>query len=673
MRSLYRERYSRDQAAAPWYSRCLMMLLGVDTGGTFTDLILLKDEQLFVRKQASTPETPEDAILMGIAAFAGLGVESSDIRSLAHGTTVGTNAVLEGKGAATAYITNRGFADTLTIGRQARARIYDLKPIPDPPPVAPRLCLETGGRLDAGGGAIEPLTMADLKTLAHELDELDPQAIAVNLLFSFVDDRHERAIAEHMEDRFPGRFFISLSSAVLPEYQEYERGIATWLNACVGPVLQRYIGRLRKRLSHTSIRVMQNDGHTMGADGTANRAVRLLLSGPAGGVIAMDNIGKSIGRRQMLGFDMGGTSTDVSLIDGRISLTNKGRIGRYPVSTPMMDIHTIGAGGGSIAYLDAGGLLRVGPGSAGAEPGPACYGRGGERPTVTDANFILGRLPESLGDRSITLDRNAAARALSSIAKPLGIDVEQAALGIINIVNEHMIQALKVMSVYKGKDLARFLLVGFGAAGGLHVCALADGLRMEQALVPAHAGVLSALGMLLAPQGLTRSHALCATLDEITEAELNGRFLALTRQTRDDLTAQGAAPTLVTHHVDLRYRGQAQYLRLELRPSDELIENFHHMHEELYGYHLDMPVEIVSLHVAVAGKPDLDVNAWRAAAAGEPPISAPADGPAVIAANDCTIYVQDDWRARCDEYNNVILELRDGQDPKPLSDSAAPS
>lgn len=682
-----------------------MYLLGVDTGGTFTDFLLVKDGKLFVHKQPSTPARPEEAILAGIAALGitgntdptdpGVvplqtrpnnppgnqpgnqiddesGAPEKTAPVIVHGTTVGTNAVLENKGAVTAYITNRGFADTLTIGRQAREQIYDLKPAPLTPPVTPDLCFETGGRLGAGGDTIDALTEDDLRALMNALDKRNPQSVAVNLLFSFIDDRHERTLAKHIRESFPGRFFVSCSSAVLPEYSEYERGMATWLNACTGPVLQRYLKRLQKRVPYITVRVMQSDGHTMMADKAGDNAVRLLLSGPAGGVIAMEAIGKTIDQHKLLGFDMGGTSTDVSLIDEEINLTNKGRIHRYPISVPMIDIHTIGAGGGSIAYLDAGGLLRVGPESAGAKPGPACYGFGGKRPTVTDANFILGRLPGSLGNRAITLDRAAAEQAVLSVAKPLNLSVDQAARGIIRIVDEHMIRALKVMSVHKGKDLTHFLLVGFGAAGGLHICAVADGLRIKRALVPVHAGILSALGMLLAAQGITKSHAFCVGIDETRSDELCRRLEILTRQARDDMAEQGVTPEKVMRHIDMRYRGQAQHLRLEA-PSgllsspqsfalSELSEIFHREHKKLYGYRLDMPTELVSLRVTVAGKPALDPGDWR----GLKPAENVSEhlcvtGPDIIATGHHTVYVADGWQAGSDKYGNIILtRIADG-------------
>ena len=624
-----------------------MKLLGIDTGGTFTDFVAYENGRLVTHKRLSTPDAPERAILEGMR---DLGVRPSDAFALAHGTTVGTNAVLEHKGARTAYVTNRGFADTLTIGRQTRDALYDLTPSPTPPPVPRELCLETGGRMDPRGDAVDNLSDADLEALLKQIAALAPEAVAINLLFSFVDARFERAIESALAARFPD-LFVSRSSTVLPQYGEYERGVATWLNSYTGPVLQSYIRRLRDRLSGGVIRLMQSDGRMLAADKVGEYAVRMLLSGPAGGVTAMAHVGKTMGRDRLLGFDMGGTSTDVSMIDGEIELTDTGNIARHPVAVPMIDIHTIGSGGGSIAALDAGGLLRVGPASAGAHPGPACYGRGGRCATVTDANFILGRLPDRLGD-SLTLDRDAATQAIRPIADALGVGVEDAARGVIKVVDEQMIQALKVMSVHRGKDPEQCLLFGFGAAGGLHICALADGLRIKEAVVPAHAGVFSALGMLLAPQGVHMSHAVCAAADDTDDVELNARFDALAEDAARELREQGVEPGRTARHVDLRYRGQSQCLRLERRPVKHLVRNFHDAHARLYDYALDLPVEIVSLHVSAEAPAMLDRKEVRAKQNEAPQTI---KGPRVVPRTDGTVYVAEGWSARTDDRGHLRL------------------
>ncbi|MET0010721.1 MAG: hydantoinase/oxoprolinase family protein, partial [Candidatus Thiodiazotropha sp. 6PLUC4] len=421
------------------------VLLGVDTGGTFTDFVLLKDRKIEIHKVLSTPEAPEWAILQGIQE---LQLEADGL-VLVHGSTVATNAALEGKGVRTLYIGNRGLADLLTIGRQARQALYNLQPDAIEPPVPSEYCLETGGRLGGDGQVIEPLSKNDLACLKAEIDRLNPQAVAINLLFSYLDDSFERQI----ESLVSGDVFCSRSSEVLPASGEYERGIATWLNSWVGPLVAGYLKRLSCGLPGTRLSVMQSSGEAIAAEQAARQAVRMLLSGPAGGLVGAGFIAAESGRSRLLTLDMGGTSTDVALIDGAPRLTREGRIGPWPVAVPMVDMHTIGAGGGSIARLDAGGMLLVGPESAGADPGPACYARGGREATVTDANLLLGRLREDafLGGR-MRLQRQAAEEAVGRLAQQMALPIEIVAEGIIRVANEHMAHALRVTSVQRGVD-----------------------------------------------------------------------------------------------------------------------------------------------------------------------------------------------------------------------------
>jgi len=471
------------------------MLLGVDTGGTFTDFVLFDGESLRLQKVLSTPDDPSRAIRRGITE---LGLDAAVTAGrvvIVHGSTIATNAALEGKGVRTAYITNRGFTDVLRIGRQARIGLYSLTPQAHANPVPEELLLGTGGRIGPAGEQIEPLTAADLAQLRAQVLALKPAAIAINLLFSYVDDASERIIEAALEDLA----FVSRSSFVLPECKEYERGIATWLNAWLGPVVERYLVRLAQSVAPCPVAVMQSSGGVIGAAAASRRAVNLLLSGPAGGLAAAGHLGQTIGERELLTFDMGGTSTDVALIQDRPSLTDEGWIGPYPVAIPMADIHTIGAGGGSIAHVDEACVLHVGPRSAGANPGPACYGHGGIQPTVTDANLALGRIPvtQLLGG-TLPLHLELAQSALQRIAIPLGVSNEKAALGVIAIANQHMAEALRVISLERGYDPRQFTLVCFGGAGGLHVCALAEALQIRNIIVPQRSGVFSALGMLVA-------------------------------------------------------------------------------------------------------------------------------------------------------------------------------
>ena len=593
-----------------------MKLLGVDTGGTFTDFVWFDGERLGIHKVLSTPQEPEQAILQGIHE---LGLQEESFY-LVHGSTVATNAVLEAKGVRTAYITNYGLGDVLSIGRQARRELYNLQPQPESPPVAAELCLETGGRLAADGSVVEALSERELEILTARLQELAPQAVAINLLFSFCDDRFERQIERHL----PDTLFISRSSDILPGQGEYERGIATWLNAWVGPRVQGYVQRLAQYVQPAPVHVMQSSAFTIRADQAAKHAVNLLLSGPAGGLMGARRIGEELGRPQLLTFDMGGTSTDVALIDGQVNLTSEGRIGPYPVAVPMVDMHTIGAGGGSIARVDEGGMLAVGPESAGADPGPACYARGGRLPTVTDANLVLGRLrPSVFLGGGMPLDMAAAQLAVGQLAGQMGLPVQQAAQGIIALANEHMAQALRVISVQRGIDPAAYTLTAFGGAGGLHVCALADALGMKRALVPIHAGVLSALGMLAAPRGRQLSHTLRGLIKDQHEAQLAERFQALVVRGQSELLDEGIEVDAIRAEfsLDLRYYGQSYTLNIPFHDLKQAAADFNHMHQQRFGHKLDSDVELVNLRVALsASGSDLSLQACDHQAASRYPI-----------------------------------------------------
>ncbi len=678
-----------------------MPLLGVDTGGTFTDFVLLPDNSsgspcLRVHKVLSTPQAPEQAILQGIRE---LGLDNCNDLLVVHGSTVATNAVLEGKGVRTVFITNTGLRDLLTIGRQARAELYNLNPPPVAPPVPRELCLETGGRLGADGSVLEALSESALHTLRSTLDTLKPQAVAINLLFSWLDERYEKRIA----DIVPEGMFVSRSSHILPEPREYERGITTWLNASVGPLVQGYLQRLCTGVPQAQVAVMQSAGGAINAAQAGEEAVHMLLSGPAGGLAGAQYVGGLAGCHRLLSFDMGGTSTDVALLDntqnGDLPLTTEGRIGSYPVGVPMVDMHTIGAGGGSIARIDDGGLLRVGPESAGADPGPACYGRSaagnGLQATVTDANLLLGRLRSDafLGGH-MTLDENAARAAIAPLAKTLKLSLEETAQGIIDVANEHMARALRVMSVQRGVDAAQLTLTSFGGAGGLHVCALAEALEMSQALVPAHAGVLSALGMLAAPQARYLSHALQQLFsvmpDESLLHDVQQAIVTLTKRGREALIAEGvnADSISVSPSMDLRYRGQSFVINLPVALSADskihtieqamarVIVQFHERHAALYGHRLPQPVELVTLRVKVyspprgltlqpahktTGKISAVTHVALAGIEAKAPVYArenlPAEinGPALITETVSTTYLAPGWSCRSDSSGCLLL------------------
>ncbi|MDH3900739.1 MAG: hydantoinase/oxoprolinase family protein [Gammaproteobacteria bacterium] len=655
-----------------------ILLLGVDTGGTFTDFVLFDGTSLRVHKVLSTPHAPEQATLQGIR---DLGL-STDHLQVVHGSTVATNAVLERKGVRTAYITNKGLGDVLTIGRQARRELYNLQPEPQPPPVPQELCLEVDVRIGADGSRLAELGEADRTRLLQQIENLKPEAVAINLLFSFLDDSDERTIESWLEAALPDALFIARSSAVLPEYREYERGIATWLNAWIGPRVSGYLQRLGKQLQPAPVSVMQSAGGTVAAEHAGEKAVHLLLSGPAGGLMGARFIGQQAGTINLLSFDMGGTSTDVALIEGEIRLTSEGHIGPWPVAVPMVDMHTIGAGGGSIAAIDSGGLLQVGPESAGAAPGPACYGQGGERPTVTDANLVLGRLrPDAFLGGAMILDTVAAERAVVTIATQLDISVAAAARGIIDIANEHMAQALRVISVQRGVDPRAHVLVSFGGAGGLHVCALAEALGMTHALVPVHAGVLSALGMLAAPRARQLSHTLTGELAGFDAGMLDRELQALAATGRAELIAEGIREQDIdtAYSLDLRYHGQSYTLMLPWQGIEKTAQAFHAEHEQRYGHYLPTPVELVNIRCNLHGRqPKIDLPEVSMQS-DEQPASSDArltgyenevpvwrreqlyqgqeiTGPALITETVATTWLPAGWNCRVDRVGNLQLE-----------------
>ncbi len=652
-----------------------MLRIGVDVGGTFTDFLCVRstatgDVELSVYKIPSTPRAPELAVLEGLAALS----PGGEALQIVHGSTVATNALLQRKGARTAFVTNRGFSDLLTLARQTRPHLYALEFEPSPPPVEEALCLETGGRVGADGATIDPLTADDLTVLTAKLRELKAESVAINLLFSFLDPSYEETIEKALRESLPG-VFISRSSRVLPEYKEYERGMATWLNAFLGPVVSGYLRRLQAGLAHlpagSSLQVMQSSGETISAGKATDSAVNLLLSGPAGGLAAVAYLGRQIGRSKLISFDMGGTSTDVALLDGPIGITSEGRLGEFPVSVPMVDMHTIGAGGGSIAYVDSGGMLQVGPESAGADPGPVCYGKGGTRPTVTDANLLLGRLPAGAPlAGGLELDIDLARKAVAELADSIGLDVEATARGIVSIADEHMVEAIRRISVNRGFDPAEFLLVSFGGAGGLHVCALAEALNIRRAVVPVYAGVLSALGMAVADQGRQFSRTLQRSEEDDPTPLIEREFEQLSRLANAEFTGEGLdiANLQTRFSIDMRYTGQTYTLNVPWSGWIATLDQFHELHRRRYGYALETPAEAVNVRL----------RAWFSGPAFDlpPEKEAPGDesesktlrllragetvtGPATVPEYASTTYIAESWQARRDDFGNLFLERVD--------------
>ncbi len=648
-----------------------MIYLGVDTGGTFTDFVLFSDGQVRMHKILSTPEAPERAILQGIS---DLGVADEPLLVI-HGSTVATNAVLEGKGVKTAYITNQGFADVLTIGRQNRRELYNLQPHKSKPPVPAQLCLQVDCRLAADGRWLTELAEDKVHRLVQQLRKLEVQAVAINLLFSYMDNSAEMRLAEAVR-QLPADIFVSVSSAVLGEIGEYERGMATWLNAWVGPLIQGYVGRLQQGLGQARLSVMQSSGETMAAELAAQQAVRMLLSGPAGGLVGARFTAGLSGFERLMTFDMGGTSSDVALLDRRIALTSRSSLADYPVAVPMVDMHTIGAGGGSIARLDEGGMLQVGPASAGASPGPACYALGGEFPTVTDANLVLGRIPDDvrLGG-AMALHKSLSQAVIAALAEQMGVDSQTAARGILDIANEHMARALRVISVQKGYDPQDFILVSFGGAGGLHVCDLADALGMTRAMVPVYAGVLSALGMLVTSPGRQLSHSVLRLLDDMQPEELEALFAQLLVEGETSLAQESVAADQITagYSVDLRYRGQSNTLNIDWSGSLSACQQaFHDLHQSRYGHALNIPVELVNIRVSLMAQgpqvklPDADAvnNGVEQPAVNKSvpvvrreamPVDSVFEGPAIIVEAVATTWVGDGWQCHKDNTGNLLL------------------
>ena len=646
--------------------------LGVDTGGTFTDFVCIDDNRLSVFKTLSSPKEPQTAILKGIKAMGLSSAMAQGKLVIVHGTTVATNAVLQGKGVKTAYVANKGLKDVIRIGRQTRQHLYNLRPAAPEIDLDPDFLFEIEARVDATGKITQQLADGALEQLAIEIEASNPDAIAINLLFSFLSSEHEILIEEYFKDKY----FVSRSSDILPEYGEYERGMTTWLNAYVGPIIQRYLDALIKDVSPSTLSVMQSSGLTIDANLAATKAVNLLLSGPAGGLAAAQYFSNLMQQPNLITFDMGGTSTDVALIEQRYKLTNSGTIAGYPVAIPMADIHTIGAGGGSIAYVDEGGLLQVGPDSAGANPGPACYDNAGTDATVTDANLWLGRLgpsPKLAGELPLNVD--AAGLALGRLAQQLDCSLNEVASGILALANEHMSQALRVISVQRGHDPRAFALVCFGGAGGLHLCDLAESLGMTKAAVPIHGGVLSAFGMLTTKPGreLIQTHRII--LSALQSAEVASAFEALEFKAKQDLAKEDVTEMSEHRSLDMRYLGQTHTINIPYESLSDLEVSFHQSHQRQYGHQLDLPIEVVNLRSHIEAQrepiqlpdwfaePNLsDSQSWRipykhrsAMASGSV-----CSGPLLILEQHATTYVKQHWEAEIDVKGNLLLQKKPG-------------
>ncbi len=644
------------------------MFLGVDSGGTFTDFVCFGDGRLRFHKVLSTPDDPSRAITQGIRE---LGLESTPIH-LVHGSTVATNAILERKGVKTLFVTQKGMEDMIAIGRQTRKSLFDLCPEKSESWVEQADCFGITARMSADGEEINCVDHEELERLAIKSASYD--AVAVCLLFSFLNEKHEQQV----EGVIPEQLFKSLSHRVVAEYREYERASTTFLNAYVGPLVHKYLKRLEKEVCSEQLYVMHSAGGVMAAGEAGSHAVQLVLSGPAGGLVAAQKIGEQLETGRLLTFDMGGTSTDVAMLNGKPSITTDGSIADVPVAVPMLDIHTIGAGGGSLAWLDAAGLPQVGPESAGASPGPACYDRGGAQATVTDANVVLGRIPGNASlAGSMKLNISAAREAVGRIANPLGVTVEEAALGVIRIAEEHMAGALRVVSIQKGYDPKEFALLCFGGAGGLHACSVAELTGMNRVVFPVGGGAFSALGMLAGRRQteLSRSHRLILNRPE-TLNRIGKIFTTLKQE------AKVRMPDLLLgyeFHLDLRYEGQGFHLTLPFNEDPSLQKAaFEEAHEAAYGHRLNRDVEIMTLRLtAFADTPTISLPELPEAqvtvrpgmssyvfGSGEVPQYKRHDlfpgsaisGPALIIEETATLWLPNSWELTVSKHGHLLLE-----------------
>lgn len=604
--------------------------VGVDTGGTFTDLLLV-DPQGAIRgscKVLSTPDDPGRAVREGIdqllATAATRGHISEDLireireRGLVvHGSTVATNAILETKTDRAALITTAGFEDLLILARQDRPELYALAP-QRPAPLIPRSrVVGVHERLAYDGRVLTALTPHEIDRVVQAVQTLDVAAVAICLLHSYANDKHERLLAEAIRSRFPkSRLHLTVSSELLPELREYERASTCAVNAVVGPTMSRYLGELDRTLGEGRLRIMASGGGTLPTRVVMDRPVETVMSGPAGGVIGAWAMAKAADQQQIIGFDMGGTSTDVALCDNGPMRTTETAINGLPIRLPMIDIHTVGAGGGSIARIDDGGALRVGPESAGANPGPACYGKQGDRPmlaTVTDAHAVLGHLRDGrqLGD-ALSVDREAATHAVDQLAVKLGLTIQATAEGILRVADAAMARAIQRISVQRGYDPRAYTLVAFGGAGGLHACRLADLLGMMRVLIPVYGGLLSAFGMLAAPPRYAYSQAVLLTFvhhdsgyeDPLQHAPVREAINQLLRRGEQALTDDGVAAfnQIIRPSLDLRFAGQSYEINVPTDSSASVIERFIAEHRRLYGYAPEgKPIELVTVRIEAIG------------------------------------------------------------------------
>jgi N-methylhydantoinase A len=663
----------------------LRRVVGIDVGGTFTDIAVLEDGKLTVHKLPSTPADPSRGILQGVKET---GVTSAEF---VHGSTVATNALLEGKGARTALITTMGFEDVLEIGRQSRAELYNFE-MDRAPALAPwELRFGLPERVDHTGAIVEDLTQEAIQTLIGLLEESKVEAVAVSFLFSFLNTAHEDMVLNALR-QMKNPPYISISSRVLPEFREYERTSTVVVNSYVGQVMSRYLGELEGPLGK-GLRIMQSSGGSITVGLASEQPVRTILSGPAGGVVGAFYTAMQAGYPDIITVDMGGTSTDVSLGPGEIKETTSANVGGYPIGVPMIDIHTVGAGGGSIARVDTGGALVVGPESAGAEPGPACYGVG-DQITVTDANLLLGRLlPDRFLGGRIALDRDRVVGLMQALAGQINTDAHQTALGINRVVNANMEQAIRKISLERGYDPRLFTLVPFGGAGPMHACELAQELGIPRILVPSNPGILSALGVAIADIVKDYSRTVMLRGADLDRSRIDEEFQGMEGQARTEMAGEGldVDKMAARRFLDVRYVGQSFELTVDYpsRPTKTDLakvigDNFYKAHLRRFGYaDRAEPVEVVNLRLKLEvamEKPSVQPQSTGAADSAhaligeaevvfqEGALASPlyqrdqltcgntVSGPALIIQMDSTTVLTPGWGGVVDPFGNLLLE-----------------
>jgi N-methylhydantoinase A len=659
-----------------------VVLLGVDVGGTFTDAVLFDGETVHTAKLPTTPQDQSEAVIGAVEAVVKrAGARPEEVEVFAHGMTVGTNALLEEKGARTALIATAGFADLLDVGRQDRPELYRLCAARPAPLIAEGMRFEAAERIGPQG-VLEPLAPEEPRRLLEEVRACGAESVALCLLFSYLEPAHEQEIASRLRDALPD-VHVSVSHEVLPRFREYERCSTTAIDAYLSPLLGAYLGRLgeaAQRIDLPRPLVMQSSGGVATAEDAARAGAWSVLSGPAGGAVGAGLIARICGEENALGFDMGGTSCDVCVVEGgRVRRTDERRIGGRVIQLPMVDVHTVGAGGGSIGWRDPGGALRVGPQSAGAVPGPACYGRGGTEPTVTDANLALGRLAgDSTLAGNVSLEPEAARAAISTLAGELGIDPLEAAEGIVRVANQEMVRALRVVTVERGIDPRGFALLPFGGAGPMHAAAIAEEIGIGRILCPRAGGVLSALGLCASERRRDTTRTVM-----LSGAELSAERIAAEVEELRGFLAAPEKEARVEIVYEMRYAGQAFELPVEAdgRPDPAVLrERFEQLHEERYG-HRDPEGEVVLVNLRLAlvspgpeprlapatGGEVIETSRrvrfggkWHQARVlrGEPGAGTAADGPVVLELPEATFVVPPGWSAEVDPTGTIRAEAR---------------